>query len=298
MDESTMTDEFFAAFGEEDGYQSAQDTEGAETTADETTETEHVTENDESQDESAAESGEGEEGEETPGEKDEPAGDDQQPETFVLKVNKEEKTVTREQMIAYAQMGVDYDRVKAAAEQAKSDNTALKEQLAGMQEGHDLLTELAKDAGITVADLLDKMRANRYRGQGLSEDAASERVAREKAEKELARIRGEAKPEKKETDADRATREVTEFRKAYPDVDMTQELMDGLMEDVQAGMTLTQAYQKYEGAQKDAEIQRLNAELAAERKNRENRSTTPGSQSDSGAKRVKTQFDEFFDAFN
>lgn len=298
MSETPITDEFFAAFGDEDGYQSAQEPETEDTAAEDPTETEQTDANAPAEAAETSQDGESAADEETPAEETKPATAPQEPVTFTLKVNKEEKTVTKDQMIAYAQKGVDYDRVKAAAEQAKSDNTALKEQLAQMQEGHDLLTQLAEDSNISVAELLDAMRANRYKGQGLSDDAAKERVAREKAEKALEAEKSKNPAPKAETPAERAAREVAEFRAEYPNADLSKEQMDKLMGDVQNGMTLTEAYRKQESAEKDARIRQLEEELAAEKKNRENRSTSPGSQSDSGARQVRNQYDDFFDAFN
>lgn len=298
MSETPITDDFFEAFGAEDGYQSAQEPETEETVAEETAETEQTNENAPAEGAEAAQSGEQKADEDTPAENGKPSDAAQESETFTLKVNKEEKTVTREQMIAYAQKGADYDRVKAAVEQAKSDNTALKEQIAGMQEGHELLTQLASDAKVTVAELLDTMRANRYKGQGLSDDAARERVAREKAEKALEAEKGKNPAPRAETPAQRAAREVKEFRAEFPDADLSKEQMDKLMGDVQNGMSLTEAYRKQESAEKDARIRQLEEELAAEKKNRENRASSPGSQSDSGARQVRDKYDDFFDAFN
>ena len=136
MNEDTNVQEFFDAF-EDTGYQTG-DMEVEETAA-ETEETEQVTEEADREEAAEADKGEAPANEETPtGEKDGAEGS-QEPEMFTLKVNKEERRVTREEMVALAQKGSDYDRVKAAAEQAKSDNTALKEQNAKMQEAFDLL---------------------------------------------------------------------------------------------------------------------------------------------------------------
>ena len=57
------------------------------------------------------------------------------------------------------------------------------------------------------------------------------------------------------------------------------------------------AYRKYEAAQKDAKIAELEKALAAEKKNKENRASSPGSQQDSGGRREKSEFDDFMEAF-
>ena len=300
MSESMSHEDFFEAFDGDDGYQT--DTEEVtEETPTESTDTEHVTEEIAQEDENAPQSGESEEQPVTDKSAEDGATAQQVAETFTLKVNKEERTVTREEMITLAQKGADYDRVKEAAEQAKSDNTALKEQLAKTKEAFDLLTALAEESKISVPELLDVFRMNRYKGQGLSEDAAKERVAREKAERELQTLKAEkqaAQAAQQKPDTDRAKRDLEEFRKAYPDVALTKELVDSLIADVQAGMTMTQAYQKQESARQNEKIRQLEAELEAERKNRENRASSPGPQKDSGARRVKSQYDAFFDEFN
>lgn len=290
MNESMSHDDFFAAFADE-GYQSPAEeaTEEVETETAET-DTEEVQEEAETAEDGEAGEPETEEGDQEAAQ--------QQEETFTIKVNKEERTVSRDEMITLAQKGADYDRVKASAEQAKSDNTALREQVAEMSEAFDLLKSLAEHSKCTVPELLDAFRVNRYKGDGMSEETARERVAKEKVERELNALKAQQQAAQNKPDTDRAKRDVEEFRKLYPDVQLTEELVDSLVEDVQAGMSLTQAYQKKEAARKDEEIRTLKAELEAEKKNRENRASSPGSQKDSGAKRVKTQFDAFFGAFN
>lgn len=299
MNESMSHEEFFEAFDGDDGYQT-----GTEEVIEDDfndTETEHVTEEEPQKGDSASQ-GDDSEGQPVTDDGAKDGAEAQQAaETFTLKVNKEERTVSREEVIALAQKGADYDRIKEAVEQAKTDNTALKEQNAKMQEAFDLLTALAEESKVSVPELLDVFRMNRYKGQGLSEDAAKERVAREKAERELQALKAEqqaAQAAQQKPDTDRARRDLEEFRKAYPDVALSKELVDSLLDDVQAGMTLTQAYQKQETARKDEKIRQLEAELEAERKNRENRASSPGPQKDSGAKRSKSQYDDFFGAFN
>ena len=88
-------------------------------------------------------------------------------------------------------------------------------------------------------------------------------------------------------------RELAEFREQYPKVDLTQELLDKLMGDVAAGKSLTDAYRSYEASQKDERIAELERQLAAEKQNKENRTSSPGSQKDSGGRRTKDDFDDF-----
>lgn len=220
--------------------------------------------------------------------KDEPA----QPETFTLKVNKEEKTYTREEMISLAQKGADYDRVKEQLEKARQEQAQTKKTLA-------VFEEVAKASGITTEQLLENMQIARLKHEGLSEGEAKERIARQKVERELEAL----KAVNAEKD-NRAQKEIAEFRSAYPEVEVTQELIDKLMPEVKDGKSLLAAYRQQEQAaaqaamkEKQDRIAELERQLAAEKQNKANRAASPGSQKDTGGQRQKTDFDDFMSAF-
>ena len=298
MDENTGLNEFMEAFDDTADYQTG----GEEETSMEEAE---ATETDSEEQTNAETQGDGEATEETNAEQ--PDGEEKsatdiagKEETFTLKVNKEEKTYSREEVITLAQKGADYDRVKDQLSQSRQEVTSLQEQISGQQEAMEVLADLAKDAGTDVPSLLKNLRIGLLKKEGLSEDAANERLLRLQAEKENATLRAAAATETpaKETGADRAKRELAEFREVYPETELTQELLDKLMEDVQGGMSLLKAYQKHEAASKDAQIAELRRQLAAEKQNKANAAASPGSQKDSGGKRQRDTFDDFFDVFN
>lgn len=222
------------------------------------------------------------------------------PEKFTIRVNHSDMEVTREQMIEYAQKGADYDRVKAQLEQGKSDNQALRSQLDATQEVYDLIAGLAKDSGMEIPALLDQFRVTQYRAQGLSEDAAKERLSRVKTERELEQLKGKQTTQKTEEEArqERIDRESAEFAQKFPDAKLSEEIARKLAPDVQSGMSLSDAYQKMLDAEKDAQIRQLKAELEAERQNKANHASSPGSMKDVGSKKNKDSFDDFFDAFD
>lgn len=280
MNEETMDtgfEDFMSAFNGDTDYQTdapeetGTETENQETEVPASEEESEEAAPDEAQEPAEAESKEQDEPSDKPEEK---AAE----ETFTLKINKQERTVSREEVISLAQKGADYDRVK--------DNFAA--QTAALE-------EIAKDAGTDVPGLIRTLRINMLKKQGLSEDAANERLRREDLERENARLK-QAQTEK-ESNSDRARRDVEEFRKFYPKVELSKELIDKLTGDVQKGMTLLDAYRKYEAAQKDEKIAQLERQLAAEKQNKANRAASPGSQKDSGGKRSKSDFDEFMEAF-
>lgn len=215
-----------------------------------------------------------------------------QPETFTLRVNKEERNVSREEVITLAQKGADYDRVKGQLSESRSQNQALQEKL-------DTLEMIANKANMSVDDLVNQLHVNMLVKGGKTEAEAKAEIRALKAEAELKAVRDKETAAKADTEslAARAEREVGEFRKRFPGVELTKELCDALSADVQKGMTISEAYQKREMEQKDAQIAELNRKLAAEKQNRKNKSNTPGSQNDSGGRREKSDFDDFMSAF-
>ena len=244
----------------------------------------------------------GEEGEKGDGDGDAAAGEPAKAsdaESFTLKVNKEERTYTREEVISLAQKGADYDRVKDQLATSRQTTTELQTKLDSQQEAMEVLSDLAKDTGVDIPALLDNLRIGLLKKRdGLSEDAARERLLRIKAEKENETLKAAAKPaEQAEDGKQKAQRDLAQFRKDFPNVELTQELMDKLLPGVQEGHSLTDSYRQYDAQQKDARIAELERQLAAEKQNKENRASSPGSQKDSGGKRTKDDFNDFMTAF-
>lgn len=302
MNEDTSLNDFLGAFDDSADYQTGgnEDTSMEEDISLDGGDAEQDTREDPEGAESAAEDPQ----EQPEGGAEQPAGDQPQSqespeETFTLKVNKEEKTYSREEVISLAQKGADYDRVKGQLEQSRQTAEELQGKLDGQQEAMDVLSELAKNSSTDIPGILRNLRLGLLKQQGLSDEAAEERLLRMDAERENAALKAAAKAEEppQETSAQRAQRELAELREVYPNAELSQEVLSKLMPDVQGGMPLLEAYHKYENAQKDAQIAELQRQLAAEKQNKENIATSPGSQKDSGGKRTKSDYDDFLEAF-
>ena len=237
-------------------------------------------------------------GEDTGGEVDAPEESDKPDaeQTFTIKVNKEERTVGLAEMTALAQKGADYDRVKERAQQTIQE---LKTQLDGQKDVMEIMTNLAEKTGTPLNELAEMLYVSYRKGEGRTETEAKLELQNARLQKGLDAVNAEKDKQKEaeESSQSRAQREVGEFRRSYPEVEFTDELVSKLTPDVQAGMTLLSAYQKYEAAQKEARIAELERQLAAEKKNRENHSGSPGSQKASGGQRGKSDFDDFMSAF-
>lgn len=234
---------------------------------------------------------------------------DKPEETFTLKVNKEERTYSREEVISLAQKGADYDRVKEQLGKSQQTVSELQSQLAPLTEHQETMESLqliAKELNTDIPKLLDGLRLSAYRKQGLSDEVANERLLRMKAEQENARLKsGKSTAVPVDENKQRVQKDLDEFRKAYPDVQLTQDLLQELMPNIQDGVSMLQAYRKREIAQKDAviaerdqKIAELERKIDAEKQNKANRAGSPGSQKDTGGKRTKSDYDDFMEAFN
>lgn len=288
----TSFEEFDAAFNDADEYQN--DTS-------ETVETEEAPNHDD-QEETTDLAVETPEAEEDSEDSEDPAEDPDnpgEPEQFILKVNKEERTVSREEVIALAQKGADYDRVKDQLAESKNTIQQMTEQYGKYQSAIDALEMLASASGASIEQVVETMHLGALMKDGKTEAEAKAELRALKAEAQLKSAKDKESAQKSATEESkaRADKEVAEFRKKYPSVDLSEDLCKELMPDVHAGMSLVEAYQKRELAKKDSELEEMNRRLEAERQNKKNRSTAVGSQRDSGGRREKSDFDDFMTAF-
>lgn len=297
---STGYEEFMSALDGSDGNQ----TEVEETAEVESEVTEETNEEIDGEGEGTPETEENPGGEET-GE-DNPDGTDSHegadaPEieqTFTIKVNKEERTVSREEMISLAQKGADYDRVKDQLAESRQTNQGLQDQLAKYQSAIDLMDMLTDGSPERIQELVDQIHKSVLMQDGKGEKEAEAEIRAAKAEKKLSDVQKAeaAKKPAAEDSQTRAEREVAEFNARFPGVELTEQLCKELVADVRNGLSLSDAYQKRENAKKDAQIAELQRKLEAEKQNNKNRSKSPGSQRDSGGKRTKSEFDDFMAA--
>lgn len=256
---------------------------------DETSEPAEETEEDETEEENS-----GDPDEDTEKTEDEPQKDSEQ-QTFTIKVNKEEKTVTLDEMTALAQKGADYDRVKENYTKSQQNVQELQEKLNALtahQSALDILAIVAEQSGASIDQLAESIYVNLRKNAGISEGEAKGELKSARLEKELNSYK--TQKSQPEDDADsRAKRDMEEFQKEYPDVQLTGELIKSLTADIQNGMSLSAAYRKFERQQSAAKIADLERRLAAKAQNDKNKKQSPGSQKDSGGRRTRSDYEEF-----
>lgn len=225
-------------------------------------------------------------------------GDTDAGQTFTLKVNKEERQVTLEEMTALAQKGADYDRVKEQYTKGQQTIQDLQTQLnnfSARKSTLDVLEIVAEKTGTKLEEMAEMLYVSVRKSAGASEEVAREELKSAKLERELNGMKAQqTKTQQQKDDAEaRAQREIDAFRKEYPDVQLTEELVSKLNGDLQKGMSLSAAYRNLEKAQDAAKIQELQQQLAAKKQNDKNKKRSPGSQKDSGGRRTRSDYEDF-----
>ena len=215
-----------------------------------------------------------------------------EPETFTLKYLGEERTVGRDEVIALAQQGMDYARIR----------DKLTESTSKYDELYNWMKQLAGNR--SIEDFMFNVEVERAKAMyGLDNNMARERVKLDRERREFEAERKRAEDSKKTAEAqqtaqDKIRTEYDAFVKTYPEVAskyLTDKsvIPDEVWADVRNGKSLTEAYSKYSAkkeisdakkaaADKDAEISRLKAELEAEKQNKKNKSRSSGSMSTDG----------------
>ena len=284
---------------DDDGEDEAPDTDDTEdgNVIDDSAEDEDSDDDEDAASDDDEDDSETEDSEEADADEEDPAEDTDGGQTFTLKVNKEEKKVTLEEMTALAQKGADYDRVKeqnTKSQQTIQDLQAQLEGFNGRKNVLDMLDIISEKSGKSADELMESIYLSVRKSAGVSEATAREELRSAKLEKELNGYKAKQEAKPKENDAEtRANRELEEFRQNFPDVALSEELVQKLVPDVQKGMSLSAAYRKLEKAQADARIRDLEQQLAAKKQNDKNKKRSPGSQKDSGGRRTRSDYEEF-----
>lgn len=193
------------------------------------------------------------------------------PELFTLKNRDETRQVTRDELVAMAQKGWDYDTVRQERDQLRQYRQEADPAL-------ELVKGYAQRNGMSVGDYLDFCRKQELMRGGLSEQDAVTKLGMEKERAELDARQADIKAKeeqqtsnlrKAQEAAQARQKDIEAFYKIYPGVD-PKTIPQEVWAAVKNGDTLTNAYTMHEN-------KRLTAELAAERQNKANQAKSPGS---------------------
>jgi len=232
--------------------------------------------------------------EEKPEDKPAAASDKIAADTYELKHLDTVLSVDRGKVTELAQKGLDYDRIHEQRDTYKAKNEELQKFRDENAEISEFLHSLAQESGMTPDQMMDTIRTNSYVQKGMNQDAARERVAREKAERKL-NAANQAKAEQENasktqlSEQEKRDRDIQAFVSQYPGIDPTA-IPKEVWTEVGTGTPLLTAYQKYQSSQLQKENEQLKAQLAAREKNEQNRKKTVGTQKTGGSESAKDPF--------
>lgn len=209
-----------------------------------------------------------------------------QPELIELKHLGQTVRVTPEQLNAYAQMGLDYQRIREDRDAARKE----VERLTAME---TFLKELAAPQGISVEDLIDGARAEVLaKKEHLNKDVALQRIKLDRERKAFEAQKDQQKKEAQAKSQEEAKRQeqFLRFARTYPKVkpnDIPKDVWDAFKD----GEDLVNAYARFENQELKEKVSKLESQLETAKKNSENKRRSAGSQRSAGSASEMDEFD-------
>lgn len=211
-----------------------------------------------------------------------------QPELFTLKNRDEVRQFTKDEVVAMAQKGWDYDTVRQERDQLRQYRQEADPALL-MVKGY------AQRSGLTVEQYLDVVRRQELLSQGVNEQTANAQISLEKQQAALeARTRADQEAQRQQEAAQKQAqeqqaarkRDMAAFLESHPGVKGA-DIPGEVWAQVAAGKSLTAAYAEHENRQ-------LKAELAAERQNKANAQRSPGSLTNPQGEDIRSEIDKIW----
>lgn len=215
-------------------------------------------------------------------------------ELFDLKFNKEIRKVNRQEVTELAQKGLNHDRILEQRDHLQQENAELLKFKQDNEAIIGLLDAAAQKSGTDRNTFLQSVRENAYVSQGLSRDAAHERVLREDAEQRLSRTeKADAEKQQAQQGQELARQQdIERFLKLYKDVDPNT-IPKEVWDDVRNGETLVSAYGRYENRQLAENNRKLQESINAMKQNEKNKQKSIGSAKTEGKETAKDPFLEY-----
>lgn len=259
-----------------------------EETAKQETETEHETNpNDQQNEQQATEGNPGNEPSETPAEQN-PAPA-QEEKKWTLHHLQESREVNESELVALAQQGLDYERIRSKYDESKPVM--------------ELFRQFAKQADMSITDYLAYIRTEAKRASGMSDAEAKRAIDLEDREaavaaKEAAEQEKNAAKESQEAAEARRKADIEKFQKTYPDAakdpqSIPKEVWDG----VKNGLSLVESYAVWKQKAAETALTEAKQQQAAAVQNQKNASRSTGSMKSAGeSRKSKDPFLEGWDS--
>lgn len=289
-EEQTSSDAFMDGWNDEDTVVEQEETPAEETVEDDEQEAE-TAEQTEAENEPAEEQTSSTENEnEEAAQIEEPKADE--PKAFVLRYMGEEKTVNEQELIALAQKGMDYDRIREVHDKNKPVV--------------DLMNQFATKAEMSLEDYVSFIRKQAKIAEGMSAENAEREINVENREAAIAEKEAEEaekaaaeqrRQSEKDSEADRRNADITAFIKEYPEAAKDAKSIPAeVWNEVNKGSTLVGAYSRYLVRQAKGEVSNAKKQLEAEKKNVGNASRGTGSMTTAGES--SKSHDPFLEGWN
>ena len=202
-------------------------------------------------------------------------GQQAEPKTWTLRHLDSERTVGEAEMVALAQKGLDYDRIRGKYDEAKPVI--------------EMFGEFARAAGMSIPDYVRSVRTEAKRAGGMSEEEArravdlEEREASIHAQEEMQRSQRSAQEAKRQ----RIGADLAEFRRAFPDAydsakSDPKTIPQSVWDDVNRGLSLTAAYSRYAVEQARASVKTAQETVKTVQQAQKNAQRTTGSMKSAG----------------
>lgn len=213
------------------------------------------------------------------------------PQEWIVKHMDQQRTFTAKDITPeLLQKGLDYDRVRSKYDEAKPVM--------------EVFSNLAQQAGMSVADFVKSVRAEQKKAQGMSD--ADARRAVELEDREAAVAAAEA--QRQQAAKERAQRDasvqagIEEFARAFPEVyqkargNPKEAIPPEVWDDVNRGLSLTAAYSRYAVKNAEEQVKAVQQRADTDTKNAVNAARSTGSQKSAGNDaKTKDAFLEGFD---
>lgn len=183
--------------------------------------------------------------------------------------------VNRDQVVALAQKGMDYDHIRGERDSARERFSELE----------GFLMELAAPQGISIEELMDQTRASVLADrEGIEQSVALQRVKLERDRRSFeAQQRQAAQAQAVRAQEDqRIQQSFLRFAGEYAEVD-PQEIPKEVWDEFGKGHDLTDAYARWENKQLKRQLQEAQERQAAQEQNEKNKERSTGSQQSAGA---------------
>ena len=226
----------------------------------------------------------------TGGENEESHDDADTAESFVLKHLGTEQTVGRDEVIALAQKGLDYSRIRDKLQTSETEKSEIAEKLSYFE-------KLADSQGKTLDQFIEATAAAlRADEKKIPYEDALREVQFEFEKSKFAKEKTNWEKSRSDTETEENTRQadIDAFMAKYPEAAAKP---DSIPKEVWAEAektSLTEAYGNYMAKQKDAEIASLRKQLEQEKQYRKNKESSTGSQATDNSGEKDTFFESLW----